>query len=149
MYLIPKMKNLLILILALFLNQNLISQNNKLYSFENVDQIPLFEGCKPRKKIVKEKKCVKKEIMNFFSKNFNHSIVAELGLWTGIYKMNGKFIIEKNGKISNIRVESETSELKKEMERVLSLMPSFTRPARKNGEYVKIEYLLPFKIAVE
>ena len=120
-----------------------------LVEFENVEVIPLFKKCKPKKKTEKEKKCVKKEIMNFIYENFKNSLVAELGLWTGKYELNSKFIIGKNGEILNIEVKSENLELKKEMKRVLNLMPKFIRSGKVNGIAVKTEYSLPFKIYVE
>ena len=87
--------------------------------------------------------------MNFIYKNFDNSIVPELGLWTGTYAIDGRFIIKKNGKVSNIKVKSETLELKNEMERVLNLMPDFIRPGQVDGNNVEIEYDLPFKIFVQ
>jgi protein TonB len=147
------MRVLIIILAILSLNETIHSQNKleneKVFEFENIEIVPLFERCKPKKKTEKEKKCVKKEIMNFIYGNFKNSLVAELGLWTGKYEINSKFIIGKNGEILNIRVKSENLELKKEMERVLNLMPKFIRSGKMNGINVKTEYSLPFKIYVE
>lgn len=148
-----KMRILIIILAILSLNETIHSQNKleteKVFEFENVEVIPLFEKCKPKKKTEKEKNCVKKEIMNFIYGNFNHSLVGELGLWAGKYEINCRFIIGKNGEILNIDVKSENLELKKEMERVLNLMPKFSRPGKVNGIAVQTEYLLPFNIYVE
>ena len=147
------MRILIIILAILSLNETIHSQNKsedeKVFKFENVEVIPLFEKCKPKKKTEKEKKSVKKEIMNFIYGNFKHSLVGELGLWTGKYEINSKFIIGKNGEILNIAVKSENLELKKEMERVLNLMPKFSRSGKVNEIAVQTEYSLPFKIYVE
>ena len=147
------MRILIIFLVILSLNETINSQNKleneKVFKFENIEVIPLFEKCKPKKKTEKEKKCVKKEIMNFIYRNFKNSLVAELGLWAGKYEINSTFIIGKNGEILNITVKSNNSELKKEMERVLNLMPKFSRSGKVKGIAVQTEYSLPFKIYVE
>ncbi|WP_170062931.1 hypothetical protein [Polaribacter butkevichii] len=144
---------MIIILAILSLSETIHSQNKsekeKIFEFENVEITPLFEKCKPKKKAEKEKKCVKKEIMNFIYENFSHLLVGELGLPAGKYELNSKFIIGKNGEILNIAVKSENLELKKEMETVLKLMPKFSRPGKVNGIAVSTEYSLPFKIYVE
>lgn len=147
------MRILILILVVLSLNETIHSQNKseneKVFKFANVQVIPLFGKCKPNQKTEKEKKCVKKEIMNFIYENFKNSLVGELGLWTGKYEINSRFLIGKNGEICNIAVKSENLELKKEMERVLNLMPKFSRPGIVNGIAVQTEYSLPFKIYVE
>ena len=60
-----------------------------------------------------------------------------------------KFIVQKDGSIANIEIESSPHEtLSKEAIRVIELMPKW-KPGRLKGEPVRVQYVLPVTFKLE
>ena len=73
---------------------------------------------------------------------------------TGIAELNSfqrittSFIIDKSGKIVNIRVRAPHPDLEKEAIRMINSLP-IMQPGRQNGEAVSVSYLLPIIFQVQ
>lgn len=81
--------------------------------------------------------------LKFVSQNFNRNKIRE-GESGTIYV---SFIIEKNGKVSDITILRGMNErLDSEVKRVVSLIPPFSSPAMTNGVPVRLKFNWPFKI---
>ena len=63
-------------------------------------------------------------------------------------KVTMTFIVEKDGNISNKRVLSNQGSLLHLMLEVIDQMPCWI-PAMKNGQPVRVQYLLPIRVCVE
>jgi len=84
----------------------------------------------------------KKALMNWIKKNINHSLETQKKGIKG--KVLVKFIVEKNGSISNITiVESVHKILDDEAVRLIKLMPKW-QPAKNKEEIVRSYHTLPF-----
>lgn len=88
------------------------------------------------------------EMMKYFGKNMRY---PEIALQAGIEgKANMQFVVEKNGSISNVNVQTgvrNCPECDKEATRVIKAMPQW-KPGKINGRVVRSYYSMPiaFKI---
>ena len=80
-------------------------------------------------------------------KNFNSQLAVNLKL-SGYQRITSSFIIDKSGKIVNIRIRAPHPDLEKEAIRVINSLP-IMQPGRQNGEAVSVSYLLPIIFKVQ
>ncbi|WP_298238789.1 energy transducer TonB [uncultured Algibacter sp.] len=93
------------------------------------------------------KRCVSQTITWFFSRKFNPEIASNIGL-TGRLKNKIHFIIDKEGNVVNIKIESKNPELSDEISHTINLLPRFI-PAKNNGKNVNSKYSFPFIFHVQ
>jgi protein TonB len=118
-------------------------------AFQFVESPPVYPGCEKyvndRKKL---KDCISKKIDRFISRKFNTSIAEELGL-SGRIRINVYFVVDKDGRVTNVRARSTKSKLlEKEAVRVVKQMPRW-KPGEQRGRKVKVIYSLPIIFQVE
>ena len=107
-------------------NDITIDDDNTIY--ETVEQMPEFPGGISA-------------LGRFLSTHIRYPTEAEENGIQG--RVILKFIVEKNGKISNIKVlKSIDPFLDREAIRVVNSMPNW-KPGIENGKYVRVEYVLP------
>lgn len=107
-------------------NDITIDDDNTIY--EKVEQMPEFPGGISA-------------LGRFLSTHIRYPTEAEENGIQG--RVILKFIVEKNGKISNIKVlKSIDPFLDREAIRVVNSMPNW-KPGIENGKYVRVEYVLP------
>ncbi len=129
------MKNLLILVITLFVSQISVAQSpmsvvNKTAAipFETVENQPIFPGGN-------------NEFIKFVGKNFRVPEVEDL---KGILKVT--FVIETNGSISDIKIINDLGHgTAEEIKRVLSLSPKWT-PGDQEGKPARVLFTLPVTI---
>ena len=87
------------------------------------------------------------KIAKTVNRGFNTSLGEELGL-TGVNRIFVSFMINKSGKIVNIRSRAPHPDLEKEANRVIQTLPNM-KPGEQKGQAVDVLYSLPitFKIA--
>ena len=74
------------------------------------------------------------------------SIAKEYGITGRVFV---KFIVEKNGSISNVRVvRAVDKQLDKGAIRVVSMLPNFN-PGMQNGRLVRVNYLIPVNFILQ
>ena len=120
---------------------------DEVIDFSVVEGSPIFPGCKPSKKgdVNKRKeedvKCLNEGIMKHVRKNFRYpKISKEMGIQEKIYV---KFVIDKTGSITNVKiVRGEDKYLKEEAIRLVKSLPKMT-PAHQRGEPVSVKYTMP------
>ncbi|MEO9953861.1 energy transducer TonB [Nonlabens sp.] len=117
------------------------STSLKTLSIENVDQAPLFDNCK----IEDSKTCFTSSITSFINKNINKDLAKQSNL-LGKQRVVSQFSINEEGRIEGISSVSNQEILKKEMSRVLNMLP-LLKPAMKNGKAVKVSYSVPVEFA--
>lgn len=116
--------------------------------FTRIERVPLYKGANPKWSNSKLKMYMSEKIVKFVNKNFNANLASNFGL-SGRQKILAIFKIDKLGNVVDIRVRAPHSELKKEAERVISLIPKFDAPGMQKGEPVVVPYSLPIIFQVE
>ena len=108
---------------------------NRDYLFTQVDEPPIFEVCKDN---INKRKCFQDQLEQHVKIHFNpNNIDAEK---SKVYKVYVAFRIDKTGEVEVLFSRSENETLKKEAERIISLLPKFI-PAKKRGKNVKTYYI--------
>jgi len=97
--------------------------------YVNVDALPVFKDGEPG-------------ILNFIKNNTKYPEDARLKGTQG--KVIVRFVVEKDCSISEVGVvEGVSPSLDAEAVRVVSSLPKFEKPALKNGEPVRVHYMIP------
>ena len=110
-------------------------------------KIPVFKGCENLSK-KESRKCLDKKIGKLINKHFNTNLANELGLKEGKHKMYTQFVIDKTGKVVDVKVGTKHKRLESEAKRVVGKIPDFT-PGESNGKKVSVKYTLPINFYVE
>ena len=127
---------------------SLKNEQEEVIKFTEVKNAPFYiDWCTSNIPKGKIRECTDSGIKLFAKTNFNTEIAADLNL-SGYQRITCAFIIDKSGKIDNIRVRASHPDLEKEALRVINLIPKM-EPGRQNGEAVSISYLLPIIFKVQ
>lgn len=114
--------------------------------FINIEEVPVFPGCKGSKKELRD--CFNKKMQKHFAKKFNADLPNELGLSPGKKRIIMLFKIDKTGNIVGIRTKAPHPRLQKEAVRIIKLLPKM-KPGKQRGRAVGVKYTLPMRIDVE
>ena len=109
--------------------------------FAKIEQTAVFPGCEVAKNNEKAKRCFVEKVNQYISKNMNTGLADDLGL-TGVIRMAAMFKIDKNGRVSYVKVKSKYPVLTEEFRRVLENLPQM-QPAIHEGEKVNLLFSLP------
>ncbi len=114
--------------------------------FKVVEEMPRFPGCED-KAGNERKDCATKNMLMHIYTNIKYPKEARKA---GIQGTSvAKFIVEKDGSISNIKIERSLSEeIDAEVSRVVNTMPNFI-PGKQRGKTVRVQFLLPVKFKLE
>lgn len=120
------------------------SEVDEVFNFVNVENKPIFPGCEREKSEDDKFLCFQSQVQKFIMKEF---VYPEMAQTMGIQgKVWVSFIIEKDGSVSDVRVERGVDKLlDDEAVRVVKRLPRFT-PARSGGRSVRMTYSLPVNI---
>ncbi len=117
-------------------------------AFEFIEQPPVYPGCEKYKdNKQKLRECMSKKIKRFIDRKFDKSLAEDLGA-TGTIRINVQFIVDKDGKIKDIRTASRYKELEMEARRVISQLPRM-QPGQQRGKPTKVRYILPIIFRIE
>ena len=127
---------------------NFENKQEEVIKFSDVEKPPFYiDWCTSNISNDKIRECTDSGIKLFAKTNYNTEIAADLNL-SGYQRITSAFIIDKSGKIDNIRVRASHPDLEKEALRVINLIPKM-EPGRQNGETVSTSYLLPIIFKVQ
>ena len=127
---------------------SLKNKQEEVIKFSDVEKPPFYiDWCTSNISKDKIRECTDSGIKLFAKTNFNTEIAADLNL-SGYQRITSAFIIDKSGKIDNIRVRASHPDLEKEALRVINLIPKM-EPGIQNGEAVSTSYLLPIIFKVQ
>jgi len=127
---------------------SLKNEQEEVIKFSDVEKPPFYiDWCTSNISKDKIRECTDSGIKLFAKTNYNTEIAADLNL-SGYQRITSAFIIDKSGKIDNIRVRASHPDLEKEALRVINLIPKM-EPGRQNGETVSTSYLLPIIFKVQ
>jgi len=110
-------------------------------SLSEIDQVPVFPGCDISIPKDDQKKCFSDKINKLVTENFNIGIAKSLRL-KGKLRITANFIINKVGKITNVRIAATHLELEKETKRVINLIPQLL-PGKQDEKPVNVTFKLP------
>ncbi len=115
--------------------------------FSSVENLPLFINCKTVSNKEQQMDCFNTEMIKHIQEHFvypNEAFINKIqgNVWV-------RFIIDKNGNISNMKTLGPKNGkiLNDEAMRVVSLLPKFI-PATKNGKNVPVKYGLPIAFSL-
>ncbi|WP_421754540.1 M56 family metallopeptidase [Croceimicrobium sp.] len=123
-----------------------------------VDELPIAGNCNEESTAEDRKACVFQSISEHIINNFSYPELAKSeGLEGNIYVA---FVIEKNGSISEVEVvrslstSSEAEETAREQaetqaKSLVASIPSFTAPAKKGREAVRLKMIIPIQLKLK
>ena len=123
-----------------------IADANSDVPFSIIEEVPVYPGCTGTKQEMTD--CLNSKIKSFVAKNFDDSMVQNLGLTSGKKKIYVVFRIDETGNITEINARAPHEELKKEAIRVASLLPKL-QPGKQRGKAVGMRYTLPISFNVK
>jgi beta-lactamase regulating signal transducer with metallopeptidase domain len=119
------------------------------FSFIQIKKPPVFPGCENIIEADEIKQCFSKNINQFIADNFNKELSKELNLPPGKKRILLKFIINKNGDITDIVCRAPHPKLKEEAIRIIKALPKMQAGLAKSGKKVNVRYNLPIIFNVE
>tara|TARA_Y100001934_G_C12326587_1_gene762908 strand:+ start:146 stop:1447 length:1302 start_codon:yes stop_codon:yes gene_type:complete len=123
-----------------------------------VDELPIAGSCSEASSAEDRKACVFQSISEHIINNFSYPELAKSeGLEGNIYVA---FVIEKNGSISEVEIvrslstSSEAEETAREQaetqaKSLVASIPSFTAPAKKDQEAVRLKMIIPIQLKLK
>ncbi len=122
-------------------------ESDEVLNFAVVESVPIFPGCEKAKDNAERKNCFQQEIMRFVSREFKFPEMArQMGIQGRVYV---SFIIEKNGKISDVKVLRSVDPLiDDEAVRVVKKLPKLI-PAKQRGKPVRMSFTLPINAKLQ
>lgn len=123
-----------------------VAKINSDVPFSIIEEVPIYPGCTGTKQEMTD--CLNSKIKSFVAKNFDDSMVQNLGLSSGKKKIYVVFRIDETGNITEINARAPHEELKKEAIRVASLLPKL-QPGKQRGKAVGMRYTLPISFNVK
>ena len=125
------MKYIHLIVFVLFFNSFSINA-------QQPDTMPVYPGCE---QVTEKMSCFKEHLLTFITENFDSSLLDKIETNKQV-SMLINFVIDDNGKLSDIDIKSGYNFLNKEMNRVLQMLPVI-KPAGKDGYPIPIQYELP------
>lgn len=123
-----------------------LGMSNKVLNKRTVDFLPVFPGCDKYATNNERAICFQEKVKKMVLRKFNNGLGEELGL-QGRQHIDLHFVIDENGKITDIRARSKSTELAEEAKRVARLLPVM-QPAKHGNRSVKMSYDLPIKFDI-
>ncbi len=122
-------------------------ESDEVLSFAVVESVPIFPGCEDAKDNAERKLCFQQKILQFVGREFKFPEMArQMGIQGKVYV---NFVIEKNGKITNVEVIRGPDQLlNDEAVRVVKMLPQLT-PAKQRGKPVRMSFTLPINAKLQ
>ena len=105
-----------------------------------IEKVPIYPGCVGNDRALRN--CLEESVRNHVSKDFNVNLAQDLGLESGKKRIFVMFVIDRHGKISNIRARAPHKRLELEAIRVIKSLPKM-KPGEQRGRPVGVKYSLP------
>jgi len=125
-------------LLQLILIGMIAFSTTNMFAQQKPDKMPVYPGCKQTEKPMT---CMREKILNFIEENFKTKLLHEINDAEQVTLLVN-FVINEEGKIENVVVQSDYSKLNVEMERVINLLP-IIKPAKIEEIPVNMQYNLP------
>jgi protein TonB len=119
----------------------------EVFNFVNVENKPVFPGCEDMAPEEERFNCFNVKTRQFIGKNFEFPEMArQMGIQGKVWV---SFIIEKDGRITDVAVDRGVDKLlDEEAVRVVRMFPKMT-PAKVGGRSVRMRYSLPINARLQ
>ncbi len=108
--------------------------------FAIIENVPVFPGCENIQGNDERKACFQEKVQKHVLKEFNYpQIAVELGIEGKVYV---QFVIDAQGKITDIRTRGPDRGLEKEAARIIATLPQM-KPGMQRGRPVRVPYSIP------
>ena len=130
--------------------QNGNSQLEKPVEFMMIQNPPVYVGCEGYKSTSSKSICSNKKLMEHIDKNFDTSVSANTNLEAGEYELTVVFIVDKQGRITNIETKgNDYRPFVNEAIRLIRSVPQYSSPGMQREKAVNVRYTIPIAFTVE
>ncbi len=117
-----------------------------LVPFTIIENVPVFPGCENLKSEKEKKECFNQMVQQHIKKNFHYPEAAlEMGISGRVFV---QFIIDKDGKVTDIRQRGPDRMLEKEAARIIASLPKM-KPGMQRGRPSKVGYSIPINFTMQ
>ena len=117
-------------------------EEEEIVPFALIEHVPVFPGCEGLDSEEERKKCFNQKVQEHVKNTFQYPKAAlEMGI-SG--KVSVQFVIDSNGKVTNIKHRGPDRLLEQEAVRIISLLPQ-VKPGIQRGRPAKVTYAIPIK----
>ncbi|EAS19191.1 hypothetical protein BBFL7_02089 [Flavobacteria bacterium BBFL7] len=102
-----------------------------------IEKAPTYPGCDTG-----DKECFQTKLQEEITKNFNSKITSSL---SSKQQVIVQFTVSKDGHFTDVKVKALNKDIKDEMVRIFSLLPTVT-PAAMKGDNKAVSYTLPLYV---
>ena len=114
--------------------------------FAIIEHVPVFPGCEIYESQADRKECFNQKVQEHVRKNFKYPPAAlDMGI-TG--KVFVQFVIDSQGRVTEIRQRGPDRLLEKEAVRIISTLPQ-VKPGVQRGKAVKVKYSIPIHFVMK
>lgn len=139
-----------IIFLILFAQSIIVLAQERPVEYIMVETPPIYNGCESYKTTSSKSVCSNNKLMDHIGNNFDSSVSSNTTLDSGVYEVMTIFIVDKNGKITNVETNgSDYAPFVNEAKRLIKLLPPFTTPGFQRGKVVSVRYRVPISFTVE
>ena len=140
----------IIIFLILFVSSNVLLAQERPVEYMMVETPPIYEGCESYKTTSSKSVCSNNKLMDHIWNNFDSSVSNNTTLDKGVYEVMTIFIVDKNGKITNVETSgNDYTPFIDEAKRLINLLPPFSSPGFQRGKVVSVRYRVPISFTVE
>ncbi|GGD19149.1 energy transducer TonB [Hyunsoonleella pacifica] len=113
-----------------------------------IENVPVYPGCEDKVGNKARKKCMSDAITKLVQRKFNgYDIASRYGL-EGKQRISVQFLIDKTGKVSDIKTRAPHEKLEAEARRVVNKIPEM-KPGKQRDKPVGVRYTLPIIFIAE
>ncbi len=114
--------------------------------FAIIENVPVFPGCEIYDTQAQRKECFNQKVQEHIRDNFQYPPDAlEMHITGRVYV---QFVIDSQGRISNIEKRGPDRLLEKEAVRIMSLLPQ-VKPGQQRGRSVSVRYSIPINFIMQ
>jgi protein TonB len=118
-----------------------ISNNIKKVPFAIVEKPPIAPHCNENLESKSLKICTSAFIQEYIQINLTRQDFSNIDI-SNYDTINVEFVINKEGNVENIQINSSDQSLKKHLSKIVQALPKF-KPGKQTGKIVDVLYVLP------
>lgn len=121
-------------------------EEEEVVPFAVIEYVPVFPGCESLQTQAERKECFNRKVQEHIKENFSYPPAAlEMGISGRVYL---QFVIDSNGRVTNIQKRGPDKLLEKEAERIIASLPK-VKPGEQRGKPVSVKYSIPINFIMQ
>jgi len=113
----------------------------------NVEFVPVFPGCETEGSNAEKIACMSSKINSFINRNFRQEVLENLKT-NETHRIYVNFKIDSKGYVTDVVANSRDSNLKREGQRVINMLPVM-KPGRQGNKDVEVLYTVPIVFNIQ